>query len=1139
MYKREKKQLRSRKKEFKNIALIETANAIGSGIILPCNWEGENRKPDDTLYCIFTNMHTISEYMEGRSDICITVYDLMNKKIELRGEDIEDKYMEYSPFPYEDIAVLMVAIPSKFQISRDIRVNYNLIQETDEIYTVGFPGALQSGNVVVPTAIEGICQISYQENAGLCTYRFQEGFHYYKDSADEDFYAGMSGGAVIYTDPEGEVLIGINQSIWANVNGDNPYRLVNYISIMTALDYLRREGCLLYDIDDNKLSLMWIKDVTDSKNNGSNELDIIPRSSFLVLGSSGAGKSSFTSGFSRSTSKLSFEGDGQTTRTDIFYFLCVENCIPEIHIRFLDEKTYAAARYKEAILDVICCIFRYRYRISINEIKLDGTMFLKESIDYIRYILEKLEPTIVSLGERNYKKLNENLLEISDTIKYYDKNEESDELEKSYLRLLSIIEFLYTQCNIKRKKLQLLFDIDERNKFIYRTYILNKEDHVEQDSSETFYMLMEQLDKHMKNVSLNSGNFRLDEKSIEAYTAYILDKDFGDIDQEDMEDEQNIDKRIMCVLEKQEGYFDYAEYSYLLDGCDSFGNWIGKLLECETAMIGKQIYDKIVAEIAEFQVELQTLNKMFVACYKDMRECVKKYYAVDIDQNYERNLDGLTADEIDFINICLTVFHQKSLTSFVARVDIIDLISDEYAYMFYKAGIQNILFIDTCGLDHIEKDKNIGRVLNSKLKKYSIVKENGKYYLNSIIYIKKLDSGHPTEIQDILPYVVDNTGLAFYCVFNGNDIYEATNAFFPANRDWHLEKDDEGYPQIIRYLKNEDNKNELFQYCKANKQRINSVYRVLKNNIITYCSNRNMTSAKPFYRQNNRYGLKMILTSIALDEININNYASKNVKHFKKRLKAERDEIGELLTIWFDIASMRKWGNYYYNTIWANLSRIIGNKKSDIIGYCGSYDHRWSTLFTRAYNRTINIYAEKFLKSMDDFSDITHTLMNKLPRESFDISLDDENMRNEKNKHKYVLNYILFKMCETYGRDHVEFVNPYCPESNKAEIVLKKKDNSSSKTLEVARMMDIQTDFGKMIRYCENEKEELINLFIEILVQDYIRERRESQYDKVEIAKPEWNEKIMSVFNDMEQNGFNRNTIFNILKHWLFTTKIV
>ena len=98
-----------------------------------------------------------------------------------------------------------------------------------------------------------------------------------------------------------------------------------------------------------------------------------------------------------------------------------------------------------------------------------------------------------------------------------------------------------------------------------------------------------------------------------------------------------------------------------------------------------------------------------------------------------------------------------------------------------QKGIGKLCFIDTCGLDHIERGIGIKSHLNQIFTEY----KDNKIVFDSIFYIKKLDSGRPTELERILPLLYNACpSKPVFCIFTGADIFYAGREELFVEREW-------------------------------------------------------------------------------------------------------------------------------------------------------------------------------------------------------------------------------------------------------------------------------------------------------------------------------------------------------------------
>lgn len=95
------------------------------------------------------------------------------------------------------------------------------------------------------------------------------------------------------------------------------------------------------------------------------------------------------------------------------------------------------------------------------------------------------------------------------------------------------------------------------------------------------------------------------------------------------------------------------------------------------------------------------------------------------------------------------------------------MVSDEYAAILKDLHIGTLQFIDTCGLDHTgaADQQELKDRLYEACYYYN---ERGRIKLEdiSVFYLKKLDSGKPDELRQILPSVREVFPAApVYCMF--------------------------------------------------------------------------------------------------------------------------------------------------------------------------------------------------------------------------------------------------------------------------------------------------------------------------------------------------------------------------------------
>ena len=115
----------------------------------------------------------------------------------------------------------------------------------------------------------------------------------------------------------------------------------------------------------------------------------------------------------------------------------------------------------------------------------------------------------------------------------------------------------------------------------------------------------------------------------------------------------------------------------------------------------KKIYKNIYIEIQTKLVEYFKRNSCLGVYVKyDEREKSAIIKSIEFDFNY------LIDEDIDLLKYCLKVHYisakeKKSLTAIIDKVEIYDMLSNDYAYLADELGLESIIFHDTRGLDHI------------------------------------------------------------------------------------------------------------------------------------------------------------------------------------------------------------------------------------------------------------------------------------------------------------------------------------------------------------------------------------------------------------------------------------------------------
>lgn len=1073
--------------KFNNIVLIDTYNSLGSGVILPCRYDKKDTKDDKDFnyYIILTNYHVmhsredITEPMkklEG-TDIHLTIFDRNNEVIPDEDYQIVIPEAVFPAFEEEDIAVLLVKIRKSFEISVYCQAGrQEELDEGDRIYTKGFPGILQEEADAMAVRFAGTLQMNRYKKGKMGTYRMEENFHYYADYSDETVFSGLSGGPVFVEKEEGIQLIGINQGVFADNYGDSPYQLVRFISLSHVLEYLRQNGYILYSLLYGKISIIWIKEKMeeiDKQDCGKQ------KEALCVLGGSGAGKSSFVESLTQHAGILETVGDGQTTRTDIYYYLSLYTDKPTVNVIFLDDKEFVEKMYHAVFPDLLAVIFTYKFGFRKIDIRVEPYTFLRDNLEYIKIVIEKWEQKYGSSeGKRREKEKFQGKYDSIYSICVNTKeNEDEEEIYQSYINFCNIVFCCMRELNISQQAMKRIFDIRTREKIIRSLISLNEQC---QDSSsfqiedinlEEFYR--ELVGCTVKTTELAKNIRMLPYELKKMYVDAVWETNSAGQKEKDEKENKEYVKELEQILKEQKGIFSYREVSYLFQNDSE---------ECNANFEVSVNADNFLKNMEKIFInDNERENNEIESYYKKLySKVMAKITSSKETFKNENSLLDLSSKDKEFLNLCARSRHTKSLSAFVKYIEVRDSYYHEYAIPVYESGRNEMLLVDTCGLDHIDKGKGNRftlservRQIKRKLEEESKSSSKSKYELNNLIYVKKLDAGRPTEVSDIFAYIADmDIEGGLYCVFTGLDIYEKSNhSFFARNKNWHIDSSLEGYPKIVQYLTDGRNKEELLRMCNCVSYRKEDLYRVMSKNIITYCANRELNEKQGKYQENNVIGIRYLFESVFQKEIELlqmpvtTNAQGQGGGEFipEKEREAVEGELKKLLTTMFDMASVIKWKNYYWQTLNANLERYKKGEK----GFARSYDHTWMHLFMEGYRIAFEQeYAEDFYRLFGKNERRVYTCVRQMKAEFVRKIIDEEDFLCG-----------MYEKCSSKG---VDIINPYKTEEVKEAC---DKEILISPTVKCANVLKRITNFGLLIRKVpkENGIDKLAECFLDML----------------------------------------------------------
>ena len=279
-----------------NIVLIETYLSKGTGILYPCTYGSGG---DYQSYLIFTCAHLFSdlenkpaENEDCRKYINVQIFDDDGEPV--RKEEIEKLVCHIPHIENErfcDIAVLLVLVKKNHKFTLETRLHNRPVEDRSTVYLEGYPAVLLHDAINRKLQLRGIAKQMFPERAEIGMYQIEEEYHWYNDIKDKKLLDGFSGSPV-YTITENQVsMIGMNHSVVNIQNRENSFMIMYYLKFQYILEILRKSNCILYmPRDDGSMEIEWVLDLAQGKEE-KREITL------LMLGDSGAGKSSFAQSF--------------------------------------------------------------------------------------------------------------------------------------------------------------------------------------------------------------------------------------------------------------------------------------------------------------------------------------------------------------------------------------------------------------------------------------------------------------------------------------------------------------------------------------------------------------------------------------------------------------------------------------------------------------------------------------------------------------------------------------------------------------------------------------------------------------------------------------------------------------------------
>lgn len=1033
----------------KNIVLIETMESTGTGFLYPCKY-----KKDSTYqyFIIFTNSHVLhniglnEEVAEPtknyKGQVILSFYDNLGKKVE--QENIKE-IMVYNSGNFmrneEDIAALLVAVKKVVPVTLETRICHRQLDNREILYLEGYPGILLEDEVCSKIQLEGMEKKIFPANEKLGIYQITDDYHWYNDYKDRSLLQGLSG-SLVYLEKDGKSeILGMAQSVSDIQQGENPFKLLYYIKFAQILKHLREANCIIFSKEtENCYQIQWIY---------GKKLDCEKKVTLLLLGGSGAGKSSFAKDFAYHGNQICSTSDGQTTRTKVIYKYGILNGDDKsksgnsgniVDIKILTKDEFTDRMIEKVGQRPALLISQAIFQLKNESIK-DNIIFLENCYSLLQLI--RNEP-IKWWPERLLDDIRagiHHLLSNKKMIKCYE----------------DIIETLCTYFSANVVK----YILDER----YIMRLRERYQQAKQEGKDSWLGDQELLESYLLNIkatkeyceaSADSLDVRFKEFQMAAVKELFMKKGICNFREKEMLlhlKTEEFRKAYLSALFSIEGYFALKEFDdifpkenqeefikdiniyqddYSVEDSEDI-DW-----ENRSKYIGKQYDVEFYSSIEAIYGELHTRIKKYLI------DKYGKYGIRESNLNICLNLNDMDDDKRKLLQKCLRITPQGSLTGIVNFVEINDMVSDEYAVILRDLQIGRLQLIDTCGLDHVGmgEQQELKNRLYETLYYYS-GRKRIKLENISILYLKKLDSGKPDELRQVFPCVREVFPASpVYCVFTGIDIFYRTSDEIDS-LNWSYV--DDWQPKAVNYLLSDNGRKLLEAENDGVRSEIDeNMYLVMRNNLIPYCGKKHLISKNYSYYKNNTSYIWRLLASIVMKEYSsleiidtelidmISKVYSRHRKEKKdirniinenkgltdsekeeviKKMKEILKDTKDLIQCIFSEASLKSY-NFRYNTKQADIMSFC---KRNELGYYGTYRHRLDQRFHEGYGKAVEKNGKNLAKH---FSPARAALMGALKNMETRYLGSGNNLINLKCKHKNKFREILEDMFEKcYGHN--------------------------------------------------------------------------------------------------------------------------
>ena len=978
----------------KNLVLIETLEGGGTGILYPCmvrkslykEWEQWENGWQYVL--VLTNSHVLNtiglenqdKYKDYKPQILLHFYDNTQKEIE--QEQIKKILVYNSGMSLDgkdDIAALLVALDNTVSITLEQKIDSRILENRTEIFMEGYPGVLYEDAISRRLQLQGMEKKIFPLNEEVGVYQITDDYHWYNGFQDRQLLQGLSGSPVYRIEGKDNYLLGMTQSVSDIHRGENPFKLMYYIRLSYVFKHLREANCIIYSRkSEYNWELEWIY--------GQSEEETGSKVSLLLIGGSGAGKSTVSKAFAYHGKELYSTNDGQTTRTKVFYNYSIIQKNPSAEVKFLTQLEFC-----DRMLEKV----GHRPALLLTQNLLDlGEQSVKNEIDF----LENCYKLFILINKKKEIEYHPNVLEDIRAIKNGEMN--NREVLRCYEDILDIffvrcgtltVKYLlddYMLQNIKTEYRSWDEDKQTLNNLI--NYLIQKDKNVKNDFRyKKFFEFLEEYcrdDKDQEESFIHFQNDVLEEKDLNKYDGQGLP--WEQLVLSKVRDKKFIEQYRNTIL-FCEGYFDIKEFFSILP--NNFQEMIYSDIENtkETIVNVNEVqWSNVLFKINENQEEKETPDtsdeeegwifsdrkpgsRLKVGFYTGIKKYYQSLHVVLKKQMQEKynvsenpfqltfDLNKMNQEKRKLLRQCLQVTVSGSLTGIVNYVIIQDMVSDEYAIILRDLAISELQMVDTCGLDHIEvkNQSMLKRLLYENLYEY----ENKKLLkMNdiSVLYIKKLDSGKPDELRTVLPCVREVFPASpVYCLFTGIDIFYRTPEEIASIR-WIQKNQD--VPKAVKYIMSD----KFIKDCKVDED----MYVVMRNNLIPYCGNMELVKNSFETYKNNVIYIRMLLASISMKEYSsleiveteflerviyklIQEIEKSNQKqNFEPKEEKVKIETENLLRDIFSKASLQSY-SFRYNTKQADiLSFCMQNRMS----YSGTYFHQLNQRFHEGYSKAVS-----------------------------------------------------------------------------------------------------------------------------------------------------------------------------------------